>query len=187
MCNITLPVIGRSPPTTWPPSPSPARFWRAPPLTPYTPFCKTLHICRSPAPPCTPRPPRCTGRAARCANTIPPSMLAAGAAPVRAWNTEKVRCSKSEEKVFKERGRCVQRKMKRCLNGRRCSKSEEKLFKEWRKCVQRKRKRCSLEVFKQQLGVRSRDHRGGRVADSPLINITPPNKHLQPRWSCSRG
>jgi len=51
-------------------------------------------------------------------------MLVAGAAPVRALNTEKVGCSKSEEKVLKERGRCVQRVRERC------SKKEEKVFKE---------------------------------------------------------
>ena len=35
-------------------------------------------------------------------------MLVAGAAAVRAWNTEKVGCSKSEEKVFKDRGKGFQ-------------------------------------------------------------------------------
>ena len=88
----------------------------------HTFFCKTLHtFVDLPHLLVQPRPPRCTGRTARCANTISPSMLAAGAAPVRAWNTEKVGCSKSEEKVFKEWGKGFQRKRKRFSNHWRCS------------------------------------------------------------------
>ena len=96
-------------------------------------------------------------------------MLVAGAAPVRAWNTEKVRRSKSEEKVFKERGKGVQRVRKRC------SKSEEKVFKDRGKGFQ-----ITGGV---QTTVRGWIQGSQRWESSrlPPINITPPNKLLQPR------